>query len=339
MKKTLLLPDAPSKTPKYQQLINSVVQAVELGTMKTGDRLPSINEASEEYYLSRDTVERAYAELYRLGVITSVNRRGYFITGNAGRTVTKVLLLVGSITEYNKAIYTSFVNTYGKNVHVDIYTFNYKESQFCETLSSHLGDYHYYVLMPHLIESSEEVIKCLRKVSSERIIFLDQILCEQIGNHCSAIVYDAYKEMYRLMAECKQAMSRYQSINLVLSGEEYFPSEMISGFIDYCEDNTLSYQILDGMQGESIEENTAYLTVDDVDLIEIIKQTEQHHYTLGQQIGVVSLHDSCFKSVLAGGITVMTNNPENIGKHLTDIIKNGKQQIDVQMLMLWRKSL
>jgi DNA-binding GntR family transcriptional regulator len=48
--------------------------------LKIGDRLPSINEISAEYYLSRDTVEKAFNELRKKGIITSVKRRGYFIS-------------------------------------------------------------------------------------------------------------------------------------------------------------------------------------------------------------------------------------------------------------------
>ena len=34
-----------------------------MGNVKIGDKVPSINKLSEEFYLSRNTVERAYKEL------------------------------------------------------------------------------------------------------------------------------------------------------------------------------------------------------------------------------------------------------------------------------------
>ena len=76
---TFTIKKSDSKLPKYQQLINSLLQDIEMGELKPGERLPSINEASEECYLSRDTVERAYTELHKMGVITSIFRKGYFI--------------------------------------------------------------------------------------------------------------------------------------------------------------------------------------------------------------------------------------------------------------------
>ena len=100
--------NSDNKLPKYQQLINSLLQDIEMGELKPGERLPSINEASEECYLSRDTVERAYTELHKMGVITSIFRKGYFISNSSIKTKTKVLFLVGKITTTNKEIFDSF---------------------------------------------------------------------------------------------------------------------------------------------------------------------------------------------------------------------------------------
>ena len=64
---------------KYEQIINSVIGNIEDSILKPGDRLPSINEVSEEYYLSRDTVERAYVELRERGIVSSIPGKGYFV--------------------------------------------------------------------------------------------------------------------------------------------------------------------------------------------------------------------------------------------------------------------
>ncbi|MCK5704254.1 MAG: winged helix-turn-helix transcriptional regulator [Cyclobacteriaceae bacterium] len=60
------------RIPKYQQLIDNIISDIQEGELKYGDKLPSINETSENLYLSRDTVERAYKKLKELGVIVPV---------------------------------------------------------------------------------------------------------------------------------------------------------------------------------------------------------------------------------------------------------------------------
>jgi DNA-binding transcriptional regulator YhcF (GntR family) len=52
-----------SRTPKYMQVVNLILEDIERGKLKIGDRIPSINETSFDFLLSRDTVEKAYNEL------------------------------------------------------------------------------------------------------------------------------------------------------------------------------------------------------------------------------------------------------------------------------------
>ena len=57
-------------TPKYLQIIDSIVHAISKGKLKRGDKIPSINQLSEEYLLSRDTVEKAYRQLIRENILS-----------------------------------------------------------------------------------------------------------------------------------------------------------------------------------------------------------------------------------------------------------------------------
>lgn len=328
-----------SKTPKYQQLINSLLADIEMGVLKTGERLPSINEASEECYLSRDTVERAYAELHRMGVITSIFRKGYFISGKPAKMKTKVFFLVGKITESNKAIFNAFVQSAGKEVVVDIFTYNYKSENFREIINSQLGNYHYYVIMPHLIDENEENLKCLKKISGERLILLDQVL-PALQNTNSAILSNSGEEIYRLMVENLDIFRKYKALNLVLTEEEYFDSELITGFRNFCESYNFDFHILDGLEGETVEKGHAYLTMEDTDLVEAIKSAQIQNIELGKEVGLISLNDSCYKEILAGGITVMSAQPEQIGKKAAGFITEGKrQQVHMPMSMILRNSL
>ncbi len=328
-----------SKTPKYQQLVNVLLTDIDNGVLKSGDRLPSINEASEECYLSRDTVERAYSELHRLGVVTSIFRKGYFISGQSAKIKTKVLFLVGKISENNKAIFNAFVNTVGKEVVVDICTYNYKSDNFREIISNNLGNYHYYVIMPHLIEETEENIKCLKKISGERLILLDKSLTSLQSNN-SSIVCNTGEEIFRVMQQHVRIFKKYKSLNLVLTEEEYFDSELITGFREFCELNAFDFQVLDGLQDETVEEGHVYLTMDDADLVAAIKSAQSQKFELGKDIGLISLNDSCYKEILAGGISIISTQPNQMGQLASQIIKEGKRQNNsMPMEMILRKSL
>ena len=59
-------------TPKYLQLANCIIKAVSDGVLKENDVLPSINELSFEFEISRDTAEKGYKYLKKTGVLGSV---------------------------------------------------------------------------------------------------------------------------------------------------------------------------------------------------------------------------------------------------------------------------
>ena len=47
--------DDHSATPKYQQLANSIISAIQTGKIGKDSVMPSINELSFEFQISRDT--------------------------------------------------------------------------------------------------------------------------------------------------------------------------------------------------------------------------------------------------------------------------------------------
>jgi DNA-binding LacI/PurR family transcriptional regulator len=193
--------------------------------------------------------------------------------------------------------------------------------------------------MPHLIEENEENLKCLKKISGERLIFLEQSMASLHGMN-SSILSNSGQELHNVMQQNLKHFKKYKTLNLVLTEDEYFDSELITGFRDFCEANHFDFQVLDGFQEEEVSAGEAYLTMDDVDLVAVIKSVEQQNLTLGKDVGLISLNDNCYKEILAGGISIISSKPCEIGKMAANIIQAGKrQQLQVPMEMIMRKSL
>ena len=70
----------------YNRLYSQINAAVQSGSVKKDDRLPSIREAAAQLNISRTTVENAYIRLCIEGVAQSSPQRGYFICGTARQT-------------------------------------------------------------------------------------------------------------------------------------------------------------------------------------------------------------------------------------------------------------
>lgn len=64
-----LFVDDGSPVPVYAQLCEQLVAAVARGTLRRGERLPSIRDVAAALGLNPNTVNRAYAQLERDGVI------------------------------------------------------------------------------------------------------------------------------------------------------------------------------------------------------------------------------------------------------------------------------
>ena len=328
-----------NKLPKYQQLIKSLLQDIELGELKPGERLPSINEASEECYLSRDTVERAYTELHRMGVITSIFRKGYFISETNNNIKSKVLFLVGKITDSNIQILNSLTESLGKNTVIDIFCHQYKTKNFREIINQQLGNYHYYVVMPHLIEEDEGTIKAFKKLSSDRLILLDANF-KYLQHNCSSIHYKDKLHIHKILLPHLNLFNKYSGFNLVLTEEDYFDADLITACREFCESISMEFQVLDGLDEVDMRSGEIYFTLNDQDLVQAIKYAEKKQFKIGQNVGLLSFNDSPLKEILCGGITVVTDNSDKIGVFTAQIIKeNSKSTYEIELDLILRQSL
>ncbi len=69
-----------SPMPVYLQLKEQVLHALSRGQLKAGDRLPTVREVAVSLTINPNTVNRAYAELERDGLLTSRRGRGTFVS-------------------------------------------------------------------------------------------------------------------------------------------------------------------------------------------------------------------------------------------------------------------
>ena len=94
--------DVMSRVPVYEQIIKQVEEQVLTGTLKEGDKLPSVRSLSVKLSINPNTIQKAYIELDRRQLIITVPGKGSFISE-------KAIEVVGAnsrekMTELNKII-------------------------------------------------------------------------------------------------------------------------------------------------------------------------------------------------------------------------------------------
>lgn len=73
--------DYADRRPIYEQVVEKMKELILLGILETDSQLPSVRELAMELSINPNTVQRAYAELERQGVIYCVKGRGNFVAG------------------------------------------------------------------------------------------------------------------------------------------------------------------------------------------------------------------------------------------------------------------
>lgn len=79
--------DLMSRVPVYEQIIKQVEEQVLIGMMKAGDKMPSVRSLSIKLSINPNTIQKAYTELDRRGLIVTVPGKGSFISDNATELV------------------------------------------------------------------------------------------------------------------------------------------------------------------------------------------------------------------------------------------------------------
>jgi GntR family transcriptional regulator len=78
--------DTSSGVATYLQLVSQVQQALRLGLLKPGDRLPTAQQVVAQLAINPNTVLKAYRELERSGLVRARPGLGTFVVGSPPRT-------------------------------------------------------------------------------------------------------------------------------------------------------------------------------------------------------------------------------------------------------------
>lgn len=82
--------DVLSRKPVYEQIVSQMERFVLTGVLAPGSQLPSVRSLSVDLAINPNTIQRAYTELDRKGVICSVPGKGCFVSESAVRVLSEI---------------------------------------------------------------------------------------------------------------------------------------------------------------------------------------------------------------------------------------------------------
>ena len=332
--------DANRRTPKYLQIVNSITKAIKQGHYKKGDRICSINELSNEHFLSRDTVQKAYDILEKDRIIEGIRGKGFYINRTDIIIPYRILLLFNKISNYKKIVYNSFLQKIGNKATIDLKIYHSNTRLFTDIIKSTIGDYDYYVIMPHFYEDVEDAYKVIQKIPTEQLLVLDKDLA--CGNQDYAAVYqDFQKDICQALETGISTLSKYKKLNLVFPKIPFYPFEIVVGFRNFCMQNNIEYGIINEINpNDPIRESEAYIVIEETDLVNLIKNCQSAKLKIGRDVGIISYNDTPLKEILLDGISVISTDHAKMGETAARLIlENRKEKIKNPFTLILRKSL
>ncbi|RXP53392.1 GntR family transcriptional regulator [Lutibacter sp. HS1-25] len=339
--------DEDSRVPKYRQIVDSIIHNIAIGNLSMDEKIPSINMFSEEFYLSRDTVEKAYNILKERKIISSIRGKGYYITRTKLIAKKNVLFVVNKMSSYKMRIYNSFIDTIGTNSHTDIQIYHCDESLFLNILEKNKSAYDYYVIMTHFktndlkhISFTDEVVSAIKKIPKEKLVIIDNVKLD-IGGGIIEIFQDFENDIYNALKQGIEKISTYKKIVLFYPEKSVhpYPRRILHGFKKFCVEFSLDFEVLDEVYEDMVIKNgDLFIAIEEADLVNLMKQIRENEFVLGEDVGVISYNETPLKELL--GITVISTDFKLMGETAAAmILNNEKGRVKIPFRFIDRNSI
>lgn len=315
--------DKCSPKPIYYQLANYIREEIVNGNIPSGAPLMSVNEAYKAYGVSRDTLIAAYKLLQRRTIVTSVPGKGFFVNSKQASDRQTVFVLFDAMNQYKETLYRSLVDTLGDRYEIST-AFHYYDKKLFDTLiSAAVGNFDYYVVIPHF---NEDISDILDKLPADRLLLLDA-LPDGYSRNCAAVYQDFRRDAYEGLKSILDKLSRYEALHIVYNDKfQYMPSGYLEGAYRFAGEFHIPVYVEPGFDVEDIQQGHCYLAVSERDLATIINSISSKGLVAGENIGLLSLDETPLKNVLIGGITTLTTDFHLMGRTAAELIKKGKKE-------------
>jgi DNA-binding transcriptional regulator YhcF (GntR family) len=331
--------DEYSITPKYLQLINSILKGIEDGRIEKDDILPSINDFSMALDTSRNTIERAYNDLKKSGVVNSVAGKGYFIANTKFNQPVKTLLLFNKLSQHKKLMYDAFAATLGSNAAIDFYIYNNDFNFFRKLINDKMDYYSKFVIIPHFIENSEKAFEVINTIPKEKLILMDKLVPGVTGAF-GAVYEDFEQDIYYALEQLLEKLSKYHTLKIIFPESTYHARDILTGFSNFCGQYAFDYEIIHSIANENFKKGTVYINLMEDDLVALIEKIIANKLKPGQDIGVISYNDTPIKKIILDGITTISTDFKLMGEMTAELIlKNSTAHIAIPFKVTLRNSL
>jgi DNA-binding transcriptional regulator YhcF (GntR family) len=306
-----------SGTPKYVQISDSIIELINNGLLAKGEKLPSINEISNENHLARETVVKAFSNLREKGLVTSIHGKGFYVSNTDTKTINRIFVLFDTFTSYKETLYYGMKKAFDKKTILDIYFHHFNFNVFRNLISSHLGAYTSYVIIPMYHKKIDEA---LALIPEEKLYLLD-VWPQHLEREFVGIYQDFENDVWDTFSSIQHLIKKYKTLTLVFRNTiTDVPKCLEKGFVDYCTAHKIKHRVNYEKVGLNIKKGEAYIVIDDEDLVRLVESAKNHDVEIGKDLGIISYNDTPLKKVVGNGISVISTDFSAMGTGIAEMI-------------------
>lgn len=311
------------KKPVYQQIIDGVIDRINTGNFVNGERLPSINSIASTNNLARETVVKAFRLLQEKGIVKAIHGKGFFIASDNVKSAHHIFLLFDALSAYKEILYEAIQKEFGNQVTIDIYFHHFNPKTFENQIKEAAGNYTAYIILPF---DNPEITGMLAPIPHEKLFLIDR-WPRFYENQYFGVYQDFHTDVINALTSFRAKIKKYKKLVLVfrdLLTEP--PVEVLEGFEEFCYQNKIEYEIVKkALTKSEIKKNTAYLTIDNNDLVALVEKANAQNWEIGKDLGIISYNDTPLKKVVANGITVISTHFDEMGKKVAQFVLENKK--------------
>lgn len=309
--------DPSSAEPKYRQIMQSVIQAIDNKELQVGDKLSSINQVCANTGIAKKTVVQAFEQLKKAGIIYSVQYKGYFVASRNTNSKHNIFVLFNKFTAYKEEIYESIQQQLGDKGIVDIYFHHDNLDVFNTLVEKSAGKYTEYIIMPL---NDEDIGESLARLPQDRIYILD-LGYRDWGRKYPSVCQFFEEDIYEALQSARDKVKKYRKIVFVPGKYQQYRLEFtLRGIIRFCNELGLEYGTMDSFQERVPEKGCLYIVVDDSDLVYLVKSSSRLSLETGGDIGIISYNETAFKEIIGNGIATISTDFTLMGSSIIRLI-------------------
>lgn len=303
---------------KYMQLVEYINSLIENNQLNINDRLPSLNQLTEQLKISKETALKGLNYLSEKGIIESEYRKGYYVKKKTQYNPYRICLILDKMNVLRDQVYHSFLETIKDHADVEVYFHHHNFKVFEKLIEENLNNFTHFVVITFFKENPEAILNC---IPPHKRILIDHQEKNLKGEYTS-IYQDHKSDIVDALTTLLPQLEKYSRLVLISPLEAFHAKDIVEGFEIFTKRHDKNSRIFNTVDEIAFEKGDAYITFSryDQDDISIIKLARKNNWRLGQDIGLISYNDTAVKEILENGITVISTDFNKMGEEAAKAI-------------------